>query len=263
MSKYVNKIMLSNKLSFVTGGLGLIGSETVNALSEAGSKVVIFELDQEIKKNRKIIEENSKKGDIVYESFNIAELDTLDERFDEMVFRHGVPDVFINNAYPRTDDWGDAVEDLKLSSLRINVDMHLNSYMWLSRKACLTMKKNGGSVINFGSIYGVLGNDFTVYDGTSMTSPMAYSAIKGGIINLSRYLASYFGRYNIRVNNICPGGVINGQNETFVSNYCHKTPLKRMASPEEIAGAVLFLACDLSSYVTGQTILVDGGWSIV
>jgi NAD(P)-dependent dehydrogenase (short-subunit alcohol dehydrogenase family) len=92
---------------------------------------------------------------------------------------------------------------------------------------------------------------------------MAYSAIKGGIINYCRYLASYFGKDGIRVNSICPGGVFDNQNEIFLNSYRRKTPLKRMAKPEDIAGVVLFLASDLALYVTGATVMVDGGWTAV
>jgi NAD(P)-dependent dehydrogenase (short-subunit alcohol dehydrogenase family) len=92
---------------------------------------------------------------------------------------------------------------------------------------------------------------------------MAYSAIKGGIINLTRYLASYFGEYNIRVNSLCPGGIYNDQESTFVKAYSEKTPLKRMGNPEEIAAAALFLASDAASYIAGATLMVDGGWSAI
>ena len=96
-----------------------------------------------------------------------------------------------------------------------------------------------------------------------MTSPLAYFAIKDVIINLTRYLASYFGGYNIRVNSLCPGGVYNNQNSTFVKAYSKKTPLKRMGNPEELASAALFLASDAASYISGATIMVDGGWSAI
>jgi len=109
----------------------------------------------------------------------------------------------------------------------------------------------------------VVGPDFSVYKNTSMTSSIIYSAVKGGIVNLGRYLASYFGKYNIRVNTVCPGGVLDGQNEIFLKNYSNKTPLGRMASAEEVASTVLFLASDASSYITGATIMVDGGWTAI
>lgn len=142
--------------------------------------------------------------------------------------------------------------------------MHLSSYSWISRKICLIMKnQKGGSLINFGSIYGEVGANFNIYKGTKMTSAFAYSAIKGGIANLSRYLASYFGEYNVRVNTICPGGIFDNQDKTFVKNYETQTPLKRMGKPEDIAPTVLFLASDASSYITGAIIMVDGGWTAI
>ena len=122
-------------------------------------------------------------------------------------------------------------------------------------------RQGGGSIINFASIYGVVAPDFSIYEGTDMTMPVAYSAIKGGIITLSKYFATYYGGDNIRVNAISPGGIFSGQAESFVDRYAQKTPMKRMGTPEEIAGAVVFLSSNASSYVTGQNLLVDGGWT--
>ena len=133
----------------------------------------------------------------------------------------------------------------------------------MARDVAELMKVNGvkGNIITVGSIYGMVGPDFGVYSGTEMTMPAAYSAIKGGIINYSRYLATYYGDAGIRVNCICPGGVYNNQDSEFVRKYSERTPLGRMAKPEEIASSVLFLASDASSYVHGETFLVDGGWT--
>jgi NAD(P)-dependent dehydrogenase (short-subunit alcohol dehydrogenase family) len=179
--------------------------------------------------------------------------------------KHGVMDIWVNASYPRTKDWSRGVSEMRVETLRKNVDMHLNSYLWTSRVAGLRMKRarKRGAIIHFGSIYGIQANDFSVYDGTAMTSPMAYAAIKAGILNGTRYLASYFGPCGIRVNSVCPGGVFDRQPRRFVDNYERKVPLKRMARPEEIAGVVLFLASEAASYITGTTLCVDGGWTIV
>jgi NAD(P)-dependent dehydrogenase (short-subunit alcohol dehydrogenase family) len=126
------------------------------------------------------------------------------------------------------------------------------------------MKNNlSGSIINIASIYGVQAPDFGVYENTNMTSPAAYSAIKGGIINLTRYLASYFGEYGIRVNSVSPGGIFDNQNKTFVDNYIKKVPLKRMGKPDDISPAIVFLISDQSRYITGQNMIIDGGLTIV
>ena len=143
--------------------------------------------------------------------------------------------------------------------------MQLNSIFHLTKLVVKNMSYNkSGSIVNIASIYGVVGNDFTVYKNTGgMTSPAAYSAIKGGVINFSRYLSSYFGKYNIRVNCVSPGGIIDKQNKNFIKNYSEKVPLKRLGNPDEISPAVAFLLSDLSSYITGHNLIIDGGWTAI
>jgi len=262
MNKYLKKLDLSGKTAFVTGGLGLIGFEVSRALCETGARTVVCDIVP-VPAALKKLKPLSLLGDIRYEKLDITALPSLEGKLKTLAKKHGGIHIFVNNAYPRTKDWGAHLPDVKLASWRKNMEMHLNSYAWLSKAACQMMQAKGGSLINFGSIYGVLGPDFTVYEGTSLSNPPAYAAIKGGIISFSRYLASYFGPRGVRVNNICPGGVFDNQNKKFVANYSRKVPMKRMARPDEVAAAVLFLASDLSSYVTGQTLMVDGGWTIV
>lgn len=262
MISYLDKFSLKGKTAFVCGGCGLIGKEVVKAFAEAHAKTIILDIDE--KKGQSIAKELNKQGNVFFQKFDASDLINIENKIEILEKKFEKIDVWVNASYPRTLDWGNKVEKLKLKSWQKNIDMHLNSYAWISRKVCLLMKKNHcGSIINFGSIYGVLGSDFNLYQGTDLTSPMAYSAIKGGIVNLTRYLASYFGKFNIRVNNICPGGVYNHQNKKFVQNYIRKTPLKRMAHSDEIASAVLFLASDAASYLTGSTMMVDGGWSAI
>lgn len=263
MKSYLDKFLLKNKVAFITGGVGLLGSEVVKALADAGAKAVVLDIKRE--DGEKLVRKFKREGkEVFFENFDTTDLDNTDLIVDGLRKKYKKIDVFVNAAYPRTSDWGKRIEELSIDSWRKNVDMHLNSYSWISRKVCMIMKEQkSGSLINFGSIYGVVGNDFAVYEGTGLTSPMAYSAIKGGIINLGRYLASYFGEFNVRVNTICPGGIFDNQNKTFVKNYSNKTPLKRMGNPDEIASAVLFLASDASSYVTGSTLIVDGGWTAI
>lgn len=124
-----------------------------------------------------------------------------------------------------------------------------------------TSKK--GSIINLGSTYGIVAPDFSIYDGLDMITPATYAAVKGGIINLTRFLASYYGKDGIRVNCISPGGIENHQPEQFICRYESKTPLRRMGTPQDVAGAAVFLASEASSYVTGHNLVVDGGWTAV
>ena len=124
-------------------------------------------------------------------------------------------------------------------------------------------EQKSGSIINMASIYGVVGPDFSVYNGTSMTMPAAYSAIKGALVNFTRYLASYFGPQQIRVNAVSPGGIFDNQNEIFVENYCNKVPMRKLGMPEDIAPTVAFLLSDDAKYITGQNIIIDGGWTSI
>ena len=248
---YLDKFKLTDKNVFVVGGMGLIGKEIVKSLIDAKANVIIVDIVE------------SESSDVSYEYYDITDLENVNPFLKKMIKKYGNIDVWVNTSYPKTNDWGDKVEDLKLDSWRKNVDWHLNSYSWISKEVALIMKEQGsGSIINLGSIYGVVSPDFTLYD-TNSTSPMAYSAIKGGIINLTRYLAAYFGKYNIRVNTVCPGGIFDFQDEEFVKKYEDKVPLKRMGMSSDIASATLFLASDASSYITGQSLMVDGGWTIV
>ncbi len=263
MSNYSNKFSLKGKNAFVTGGVGFLGSEVVKSLSEAGAFVVILDINE--KKGNGLKDElKNINRDVSFEIFDITDLGNIDKNIETLNEKYRQIDIWINTAYPKTDDWGTRAGELSLDSWRKNIDIHLNAYSWISRKVCLIMKEQkGGSLVNFGSIYGVVGNNFSVYEGTDLRSPMAYAAIKGGIINLGRYLASYFGEFNVRVNTVCPGGIFNNQDETFVKNYEKNTPLKRMGKPDEIAAAVLFLASDAASYITGTTFMVDGGWTAI
>ena len=260
---YKNKFSLDNKVVFVTGGCGLLGKEICIAFATTGAKTIILDINDNIGKTlcNELCNENY---DVHYEHFDVTDLNDIENKILILNEKYKKIDVWVNSAYPRTNDWSNNVENLNLDSWKKNIDMHLNSYSWISKTVALIMKnQNSGNIINFGSIYGVKSPDFSVYAGTDLTCPMAYSAIKGGIINLTRYLASYFGKYNVRINSICPGGILNGQNEIFLKNYECKVPLKRLGKPDEVASVVLFLASEASSYISGNTLMVDGGWSII
>ena len=124
-------------------------------------------------------------------------------------------------------------------------------------------KRKKGSIVNISSIYGVIGPDFSIYRDSDFTSPAPYSAIKGGINSFTRYLASYYGNKNLRINSISPGGIYNNQDAKFIKKYIKKVPLGRMGNPEDISPSVIFLLSDNSSYITGQNLIIDGGLTII
>lgn len=262
--EYSEILSLKNRLAFIIGGEGLIGKEITKAFSSCGAKTVILDL---IKQDKEDTDNTS------FRYFDCSDLENIEAVFENIIKQFGCPDIFVNCSYPRTEDWPqNSFESITLDSFRKNIDIHMNSYAWLAKIAAdvMSKQKNGGSIIQLGSIYGVLGQDLAVYEGTDMKENMTYATIKGGITNLTRQMASYYGEYNIRVNTVCPGGIsghvagkINTQNTIFIKQYSQKTPLKRLGKPEEIASTVLFLASDASSYITGATIMVDGGWTAV
>jgi len=272
MKQYLNTFKLEDKVVYVVGGLGLIGKEISKAVSSAGANTVILDIDDKKGSDTvKVIKDHGYKAN--YEHFNCSDLDNITGNISSIRNKYKGIDILINCSYPRTEDWAtNSFKSVSLKSFRENVDMHMNSYAWAAKLFAdiMSENENGGSIIQFGSTYGVLGQDLTVYEGTDMAENMTYAAIKGGITNLTRLMASYYGKYNIRINTICPGGISghvagksDNQNPIFTNNYCKKTPLKRMGSPEEIASVVLFLSSEASSYITGATIMVDGGWSAI
>jgi len=243
---------LSGKIIVVTGGSGLIGKALINHISECGGRAINAEITV-----------GSNLAD------NLLHIDVTDEfsvqkAITAVLDLHGRIDGWVNNAYPRTQDWGKHFEDIPVASWQKNVDLQLNSVFICCQQILATMKNQGfGSVVNISSIYGTVGPDFNVYNGTQMTMPAAYSAIKGGVVNFSRYLASYFGPHGLRINCVSPGGIFDNQNETFVDQYEQKVPLRRMGNPEDIAPAVSFLLSDDASYITGHNLMVDGGWTAI
>lgn len=254
-----NLFDLTGKTAVVTGGAGLLGSAFVETLAQHGAKVYVAEIKGNMGKGFK----NQINGFINVLHLDISRPNSIEHCIRKVLRESGSIDIWVNNAYPRTKDWNLKFEKIPASSWRKNVDAHLNGYCLSCQKVAEIMKRQkSGVIINIASIYGVSGPDFSVYDGTSMTMPAAYSAIKGGIINFTRYLASYYGKYGIRVNSISPGGVLNSQPKKFIKNYCRKTPLKRMANPSDIVGALIFLASPASAYVTGHNLVVDGGFTV-
>lgn len=244
--------MLQDKIIIVTGGGGLLGKEICANIGSKGGVAI----------NADICVQTSKKCQTLH--LDVTSIESLEEGIAWVINSYGKIDGLVNNAYPRTKDWGDKFEDINADSWKANVDMQLNSIFIISQLVLKQMKlQASGCIINIGSIYGIVGNDFSLYEDYGGTSPAAYSAIKGGIINFTRYLASYVGPDNIRVNCVSPGGIKDAQPQSFIKKYESKVPLRRLGCPADIAPAVSFLLSDEAQYITGHNLVVDGGWTVI
>lgn len=246
------KNRLENKIIIVTGGNGLLGAAIVERIKSEGAFCINFEINGKTSDNL---------SNVVCD---ITNEDSINDALTLVIAKYNRIDGLVNNAYPRTKDWGNKFEDVSLYSWRQNVDWQMNSYFYISQQVAIQMgKQKNGSIINMASMYGIVAPDFTVYEGTNMTMPVAYSAIKGGLINLTRYMAAYFGPQQVRVNTISAGGIFDNQSTIFVQNYEKKVPMRRMGTPDDIAPSIAFLLSDDSKYITGQNLVVDGGWTII
>ncbi|MES2828407.1 MAG: oxidoreductase [Bacteroidota bacterium] len=243
---------LKDKIIIVTGGNGLLGKDIIDKVTAEGGFCINVDISHETTTDLSRI-----KCDITEEVSVLKCIETIISKYRRI-------DGLVNNAYPRTEDWGDKFEDINYQSWQKNVDWQLNSYFLFTQQISkLMISQEKGSIVTMSSVYGIVGPDFTVYNGTMMTMPAAYSAIKGGLVNFTRYLAAYLGPNNVRVNAISPGGIFDNQNPIFVENYTAKVPMRRMGLPEDISPAIVFLLSDEARYITGQNIAIDGGWTSI
>ena len=172
-------------------------------------------------------------------------------------------DACVNAAYPRTEAWGTPFEKLKMVDLQENLRLQLGGAIILSQRMMKHfVSQTHGNFIHISSILGLAIPKFEHYEGTSMTSPIEYSAVKSGIISMTGWLAKYYKNKNIRVNCVSPGGILDQQPQTFLENYRDSCTSKGMLDPTDVAGTVLFLLSDQSKYINGQNIVVDDGWSL-
>lgn len=242
---------LKNKIIIVTGGSGLLGKEIIKDLEAKGAIAINADINvvTDLSKNTLTV-------DITSEESIVKAIKLVSDFYGKI-------DGLVNNAYPRTKDWGTKFEDITYESWQKNVDIQMNTTFLFIQKIMLELLKTKGSIVNMTSIYGVVGNDLTIYENTSINTAAPYAAIKGGIINFTRYLASYYGRKGVRVNCVSPGGIFDNQHETFVANYEKKVPMGRMGNSDDIAPAVSFLLSDEAKYITGHNLIVDGGWTAI
>ncbi len=271
MSSIFEKFSLKGKTSLVTGGGGLLGREFVRTLAEAGSTVYLADISTELVE-RTVRELQGLPGKVRPMLVDVTSTDSVEGAVARMVAESGSLDVLVNSAAldPKFDP-GNAVkqtnafEEYPLQLWQDGLKVNLTGAFLMTQAACRQMVKQGtGSIINICSTYGLVGPDQRIYQnlGTErMYKPVFYSVTKAGILGFTRYLAAYYAGSGIRVNALTPGGVENQHDEQFVKNYSSRAILGRMANKDEMNGALLFLASEASSYMTGGNLVVDGGWT--
>jgi NAD(P)-dependent dehydrogenase (short-subunit alcohol dehydrogenase family) len=262
---------VTKEVVLITGVSGQLGIEYAKAFLDRGAKV--FGLDLH----------NSKQCDQILDSYpysfqfitaDVTKKGSLQSALLQMQAKFGTPTVLINNAaidsppFAPTNENG-PFEDYPESSWDKVIDVNLKGvYLCCQIFGASMAKMKKGSIINVASIYGLVSPDQNLYEyrrkrGEIFYKPVAYSASKSGILNLTRYLAVYWAKQNIRVNSLTIAGVLNNQEQSFLDAYCNRIPIGRMANSDEYNGSILFLASHASVYLTGHNLVVDGGWTAI
>ena len=256
---------LNKKIFYIIGGLGTIGKVTSNLISNYNAKVIILDINKK-KWNSSNKKFGSKK--IKYEYFDCTDLKNLEINIKKIFLKYGSPSVLINTSYPITNNWiKNDFKNINIQEFSENIDLNLVSYCWISKIFAdhMKRKKIKGSVINIGSIYGIFGQNENFYKNTNLKENFSYPIIKGALVNYTKQMASFYGKYGIRFNLVSPGGIKgnisgskNKQNHNFIKKYISEVPLRRMCKPSDVANACLFLGSDDSSYISGVNLIIDG-----
>jgi NAD(P)-dependent dehydrogenase (short-subunit alcohol dehydrogenase family) len=256
---------LTGRTAIVTGGAGILGKGFCQVLADHGARVAVLDVDRaSAQETVDVI-----KHDAIAIACDVSSARSVAEAVAEVVSAFGRIDILHNNAATKTANLADfftSFEDYQLETWREVMGVNIDGMFLMAQAVGKQMiaQGRGGSIIQTASIYGVVAPDQRIYEGSQylgrpINTPAVYAASKAAVVGLTRYLAAYWGAQGIRVNTLTPGGVESGQNDVFSRKYSARVPLGRMARADEMQSALLFLASDASSYVTGQNLVIDGG----
>lgn len=257
----LDRFSLAGKTAVLTGGTGLYGQPFAAALAEAGAHVVVTSRDRaRAEEAAAALASTGARVDGV--ALDLADPAGIAAASAEIGERFGAVDVLVNNAVHRA---GRGIQETTADDWDATSAVNSRGLFLVTQSIGGAMAERGfGSVINIGSIYGLVGPTFGIYEGTGMTMPAFYAFDKAGMVGFTRYLAAAWGPRGVRVNCLSPGGLRSeGQDPAFVAAYEAQVPLGRLAGDDDVTGALVFLASDASEYVTGVSLPVDGGWSAV
>ncbi len=265
MNNYPPKIELNNKVVLISGGYGHLGSAMVKGLLDHGAKVVVLARDEQ--KYQELLNELNEdhKNNLFYQSCDIADTLSIKNAFESAFLKLGKIDVLVNNAAYHK---GQSPENMTDEDWASGLDGVLSSVFRAIREIIPYFRKaGGGSIINVSSMYGMVAPDFGIYkESPKFLNPPHYGAAKAGVIQLTKYYASYLGEEGIRVNTVTPGPFPTESvqmDKTFMASLRKKTLMNRFGTPQDVAGIFVFLSSDASNFITGQNFIVDGGWTTV
>lgn len=255
---------MNETYAVITGGAGHIGQEVCKQLARSGTHLAVLDKNKELGMEFAAKLKSDFKTEAFFLDADLMAPATFTEVASILKTRFGRIDFIVNNAayYDDTPGWGVPFEEEGYEAWMKVMRVNLLAPFFLVQNLVPLMKGSScGSIVNVGSIYGMVGPDHGLYAGTDMTNPAAYAASKGGLLALTKWLSTVLAP-EIRVNTVTPGGVERGQVEVFKERYLARTPLKRMATETDVANTIYFLLSTASSYMTGQNLVVDGGWTV-
>ncbi len=271
MSNIFDKFSLKDHTAIVTGGAGLLGKEFCRTLAQAGALVVVADLNENA---AQLVSDMLKQEGLLSCAMgvDVTNPESVRGMVSAALDSSGRVDVLVNSAAmdPKFDSsqpgqHNNSFEDYPVDAWRQALDVNLTGMFLCCQAVSRPMvAQNYGSIINICSTYGLVGPDQRIYERPGQPpqfKPAFYSVTKAGVLGMTRYLATYFSGKNVRANALTPGGVYNNHDELFTTNYSARTVIGRMAKRDEMNGALLFLASDASSYMTGSNVVVDGGWT--
>ena len=265
-----NLFSLTGKVAVVTGGAGLLGQVFCQALVTAGANVAIIDLDKQAADKTAATIKKAETQKVIAVECDITSQESVSAMVKTVVTQLGGIDILLNNAASKgsnLDQFFAPFENYSLQAWREVMAVNIDGLFLVAQSVGSQMKKQGGgSIIQVSSIYGVVAPDQRIYQGSEyngrpINTPAVYSVSKAAVLGLTSYLSTYWADSKIRVNTLTPGGIESGQNSEFNQKYSNRVPLGRMGEASELTGALIYLASDASSYVTGQNIIVDGGLS--
>ena len=252
--------MLNNLIVAISGGAGRLGSAFSKAVVENGGKIIIGDINSEI--GHQLVSDLGENDTLFFDG-NLTEPNTVNKMIEKGKEKFGKIDAAVHCAYPVSEQWGTRFEDLKPGGIREDLFNQLGGAILFSQQVIKYFREQGhGNLVHISSIQGVSAPKFEHYEGSDMVSPIEYSAIKSGIISITRYLAKYCKNQNIRVNCISPGGILGNQPDSFLTKYKSSCQSKGMLDAEDVTGALIFLLSNHSKFINGQNIIVDDGWSL-